>query len=74
MRHKIGVYLRVSTDEQAQVIEGSLDSQKHRLVSFVEIKNAQETGWGRIVDFYTDEGLSAKDTRRPAFQKRVCSP
>ena len=71
MRHKIGVYLRVSTEEQALIQEGSLDSQRHRLNSFVEIKNAQEMGWGKISDYYVDEGLSAKDTRRPAFQRMM---
>jgi site-specific DNA recombinase len=71
MRHKIGLYIRVSTDEQAQVIEGSLPSQKHRLTSFVDIKNVQEAGWGKIIDTYVDEGLSGKDTRRPAFQRMM---
>ncbi len=71
MRYKIGVYLRVSTEEQALVQEGSLDSQRHRLTSFVEIKNAQEPGWGKINEFYIDEGISAKDTRRPAFQRML---
>jgi site-specific DNA recombinase len=70
MQHKVGAYIRVSTEEQAQVIEGSLDSQRHRLNSFVELKNVQESGrWGKVVDFYADEGFSAKDTRRPALQK-----
>lgn len=71
MRYKIAVYLRVSTEEQALVQEGSLDSQRHRLSSFVEIKNAQEPGWGKINEFYIDEGISAKDTRRPAFQRMM---
>jgi site-specific DNA recombinase len=71
MRHKCGIYLRVSTEEQAQVIEGSISSQKHRLTSFVEIKNAQEDGWGKVIEIYADEGLSAKDTRRPAFQRMM---
>ena len=69
MQRRIGAYLRVSTEEQANIIEGSLDSQKHRLNSFVEIKNAQEGKWGKITEFYIEEGLSAKDTRRPQFQK-----
>lgn len=71
MRRKIGIYLRVSTEEQAQIVEGSIKSQKHRLMSFVEIKNVQEPGWGEVVQIYADEGLSAKDTRRPAFQKMM---
>lgn len=53
------------------MVEGSITSQKHRLSSFVEIKNVQEPGWGEIVETYADEGLSAKDTRRPAFQKMM---
>ena len=69
MQHRIGAYLRVSTEEQAQVIEGSLDSQKHRLNAFVDLKNLQEKHWGKIIEIYSDEGLSAKDTKRPALQK-----
>jgi site-specific DNA recombinase len=71
MRHKCGIYLRVSTEEQAQVVEGSISSQKHRLMSYVDIKNVQEPGWGKVIEIYADEGLSAKDTRRPAFQKMM---
>jgi site-specific DNA recombinase len=71
MQHRIGAYLRVSTEEQAQVIEGSLDSQKHRLHSFVELKNLQEKHWGKIIEIYSDEGLSAKDTKRPALQRML---
>lgn len=71
MRHKVGIYLRVSTDEQAQVVEGSLDSQKHRLMSFVDIKNTQEPKWGKVIETYSDEGVSAKDTRRPQFQRMM---
>ena len=65
----IGAYSRVSTDEQANVIEGSLDNQRHRMQSFIEIKNMQEPGWGRLVEAFTDDGLSAKNTNRPAYQR-----
>lgn len=71
MRHKCGIYLRVSTEEQAQVQEGSLESQRHRINSFIEYKNSQQPGWGKAIEIYADEGLSAKDTRRPAFQKMM---
>ncbi len=64
----IGCYSRVSTDEQANVIEGSLDNQKHRMQSFTEIKNMQELNWGHIVDHFVDDGYSAKDTNRPAYE------
>lgn len=67
----IGCYSRVSTDEQANVIEGSLDNQKHRMQSFLEIKNMQEVGWGRIVEHFVDDGYSAKDTNRPAYERMM---
>jgi site-specific DNA recombinase len=71
MPHKIGAYIRVSTEEQAQVIDGSLESQQYRLKSFVESKNIQEKNWGMVVDSYIDDGFSAKDTRRPAYQRML---
>ncbi len=71
MQLRIGTYLRVSTEEQAQAVEGSLDNQKYRIKSFIEIRNSQEKGWGKVVETYADEGLSAKDTKRPAYQKMM---
>lgn len=71
MPHKIGTYVRVSTEEQAQVVEGSIDSQQHRLKRFVEAKNEVERKWGAIVETYIDDGYSAKDTRRPAYQRMM---
>ena len=47
MPHKIGTYVRVSTEEQAQVVEGSIDSQQHRQKKFVEAKNEVERNWAR---------------------------
>ena len=71
MPHRIGIYVRVSTEEQAQVVEGSIDSQQHRLKKFVEAKNEVERKWGSIVESYIDDGFSAKDTRRPAYQRMM---
>ncbi len=71
MQRKCGIYVRVSTEEQAQVQEGSIETQKHRINGFIEFKNAQDPGWGKAVEIYADEGLSAKDTRRPAFQRMM---
>lgn len=68
---KIGGYCRVSTEEQAALVDGSLDNQKYRIKAFVDLKNVQEKNWGQICDFYVDEGFSAKDTRRPAFQRMI---
>ena len=67
---RIGIYLRVSTEEQARIQDGSLVSQKQRLVDFVESQNRKDQGsYGVIVDFYCDEGKSAKDMKRPEFQR-----
>ena len=71
MQLKIGAYTRVSTEEQASLVDGSLDNQKYRLTSFVDLKNVQEKNWGKIVEHYVDDGYSAKDTRRPAFQRMM---
>ncbi len=67
----IGAYVRVSTEEQAAVIEGSLDNQRHRMQSFIDIKNLQDKGWGKLVEVYNDDGYSAKDTNRPAYQRMI---
>lgn len=71
MRLKLGAYIRVSTEEQASAIEGSLDNQKYRLKAYVDMKNTQVKSWGEVVDYYIDDGFSAKDTRRPAYQRMM---
>lgn len=71
MPHKIGAYVRVSTEEQAQVMDGSLESQQYRLKSFIDLKSHHEAGWGKIVETYIDDGYSAKDTNRPAYQRMM---
>ena len=53
--HKIGAYIRVSTDKQAQVFEGSLDTQKYRMQEFVKLKNQDHGNWGEVIEFYIDE-------------------
>jgi site-specific DNA recombinase len=58
----IGIYTRVSTDEQAR--EGlSLDDQKHRLASY-----CHAMGWKQQIRFFIDEGESAKNLERPQLQ------
>ena len=67
---KIGVYRRVSTEDQVNVFEGSLDSQKFRIDEFVKFKNSQAGGlWGEIIDYYDEEGVSAGTTNRPEYQR-----
>lgn len=67
---KIGLYVRVSTKEQAENPEGSIKNQKQRLLEEVSRKNEKED-FGKVVHIYCDEGLSAKDTKRPAYQKML---
>ncbi len=69
MPHKVGFYIRVSTEEQAVRVEGSLDSQRHRLQSWVDLKKLQDESWGNVIKVYVDEGLSAKDLHRPQLQR-----
>ncbi|CDQ17981.1 recombinase family protein [Halobacillus karajensis] len=57
----IGIYIRVSTLEQAK--EGySISAQKERLMAFCSAQ-----GWENY-KFYVDEGVSGKDTKRPQLQ------
>jgi site-specific DNA recombinase len=61
---KAAIYIRVSTDDQAR--EGfSIPAQRDRLSAYV---NSQE--W-EIYDYFVDDGYSAKDTKRPAFQRMM---
>ena len=71
MQLRLGAYVRVSTEEQASAVEGSLENQKYRLKAYVDLKGTQVRNWGEIVEFYVDDGFSAKDTRRPAYQRMM---
>ena len=70
-KRKIGFYIRVSTERQAKVIEGSLKNQKQMLLAEVNKRNLQNKDWGELIEVYVDEGISGKDTNRPAFQKML---
>lgn len=61
---RVGIYCRVST--QDQVREGfSLSEQEERLRKLCDYKEYE------IIDIYIDEGISAKDTNRPHFQRML---
>lgn len=63
-KHKVAIYIRVSTKKQVE--EGySLDAQKERL------EKLSETNGYIIYKIYADEGKSGKDTNRPAFQEMM---
>lgn len=58
----VAIYIRVSTDEQAQ--EGySISAQKERLNAFCLSQN-----W-TIVEYYIEDGQSAKDLNRPELNR-----
>ncbi|HFU6611241.1 TPA: recombinase family protein [Bacillus paranthracis] len=61
---KCAIYRRVSTDMQAEK-GSSLEAQKERLTAF-----AISQGWEIAYD-YVDDGYSAKNTERPAFQQMI---
>ena len=68
--YKVGLYIRVSTEEQAKIKDGSLVSQEHRLKELVKSKNIVHNNWGQVVKVYVEE-KSAKDTNRPQYQKML---
>lgn len=58
----VGIYIRVSTEEQAN--EGySISAQRERLKAFCVAQ-----GWDEH-KFYVDEGISGRNTKRPQFKK-----
>jgi len=70
-KRKVGFYIRVSTERQAKVEEGSLKNQKQMLLAELERRNLQNNGWGKLVEIYVDEGISGKDTNRPSFKRMI---
>jgi site-specific DNA recombinase len=69
---RCGLYIRVSTERQAKVEEGSLKNQNQLLSQHIEIKNKISGEQWLIVDRYIDEGKSAKDTKgRPEYLRMM---
>ncbi len=61
MEHKVGIYVRVSTEEQAK--EGiSIDAQIDRCKAFCKAR-----AW-HVYQVYTDAGFSAGNLQRPALK------
>lgn len=61
---RIGLYIRVSTEEQAENPEGSIRNQEDRLRQAVEYKNRMGN-FGEITGVFVDAGISAKNMKRP---------
>ena len=69
---RVAAYIRVSTEEQARIQEGSLVSQKSRILEYIEFQNKREVNWGTLVEIYCDEGKSAKNMNgRPEFLRML---
>jgi site-specific DNA recombinase len=69
---RICIYTRVSTEEQAENPEGSIKNQEMRLREYVKLKNMMEP-FGEIEAVFSDPGVSAKNMKRPGFQKMLKS-
>ena len=69
---KCGLYARVSTDLQAEVKNGSLDTQIDQLQKYAELKNttSPEEEW-KVMAVYREEGKSGKNVDRPEFKRMV---
>jgi len=66
--YRCGIYVRVSTEEQAENPEGSIKNQEQRLREFVKLKQLVGS-FGEVSAVFSDPGFSAKDMNRPGFQK-----
>ncbi|MCJ8278038.1 MAG: recombinase family protein, partial [Bdellovibrionales bacterium] len=60
-KHRIGLYIRVSTIEQASNPEGSIKSQEQRLRQSVNFRN-MEYPFGEIEKVFIARANSGKDT------------
>lgn len=68
---KCAIYTRVSSVNQAMVQEGSLKNQEEALRRYVEMKDMASSNNWKVINVYSDEGISGKDTKRPMFQQML---
>lgn len=69
---KIGLYIRVSTEEQAENPEGSIKNQEERLKEAVKFKNFDQS-FGEIKGIFIDRAKSGKDTNRSELQRLLAA-
>ena len=73
--YMIAAYVRVSTQRQALVKEGSLKNQEERIKSWFDYFNTQNGSlldWNKNVVIFREEGKSAKDVKqRPRFTEML---
>ncbi len=68
---KCGLYIRVSTLRQADVEDGSLDTQESSLKAYVNYENKSKDSSWEIIGIYREQGRSAKNLKRPEFQRMM---
>ncbi len=66
-----GLYIRVSTLRQADVEDGSLDTQESSLKAYVNYENKNKDSSWEIAGLYREQGRSAKNLKRPEFQRMM---
>ena len=71
-RYLCGLYGRVSTQRQALIEDGGLDTQFSQMEKRVQFENdmGSDGSW-EIVDRYREEGRSGKDLERPEFKRMM---
>lgn len=67
---RVGLYVRVSTEEQALNPEGSIKNQEERLLQAVKLKTMEGHNV-EVVKTYIDRAKSGKDTKRRELQKML---
>jgi len=67
---KCGLYVRVSTDNQAREPEGSLKNQTQRLREALHAHSLSGDPW-KEVKLYVEEGYSGKNINRPRFKEML---
>jgi site-specific DNA recombinase len=69
---KIGLYIRASTEEQgsAKNPEGTIKNQEMRLRNTIDGKNINGY-FGEVIELFVDDGISAKNTKRPQLQRML---
>lgn len=68
---RIALYTRVSSDNQALKVEGSLEEQEDSLQAALDLENRNPVDGrpGAITAVFREEGESGKDTDRPQLQR-----
>lgn len=65
---RVAFYVRVSTENQARVAEGSLKNQEQMLTAELRRRNSGGS-WGRHIGSYIDGGFSGSSIERPEFKR-----